>query len=66
MAAAKTVEPGSATLRIDGAEVTVPLNPKQFSTGSTGAFWQGKVDGADGRRYQTQVTLTLIGSKPSK
>ena len=57
---------GTAKLAVDGSEVQIPLNPKTFSTGSVGLFWQGKVDGSDGRRYQTQVTLTLIGSKPAK
>ena len=58
--------PEGASLRIvvDGAEITVPLNRKQFSTGSLGYHAQGKVDGADGRRYQMGVNLTLIGSKP--
>jgi len=65
MAAAKT-EPtqGSVALKVDGAEMTVPIGAKQFASGSRGYFWQGKVEGSDGRRYQTQVSLVLIGSKP--
>ena len=58
--------PSGATVRImlDGAEVQVPLNAREFSTGSVGYHAQGKVDGADGRRYQLGITATLIGSKP--
>lgn len=36
---------------------------KLFSTGSQGFYRQGKLVLSDGRRYQAQVTVVLIGSK---
>lgn len=60
------IEGGSVTLKLDGAEVTMPLDPRTFSSGSVGFYQQGKVQGSDGRRYQVGVTATLIGSKPVK
>lgn len=59
--------PAGASVRIvlDGAELVLPLNGREFSTGSLGYHGQTKVDGADGRRYQVGVTATLIGSKPA-
>jgi hypothetical protein len=39
------------------------LNPKQFSTGSTGFYGSGKLD-IDGKRHQVMVQAVEIGSKP--
>lgn len=55
---------GSVVVKVDGAEVTIPVDARQFSTGSVGYFVQSKVAGAKGRRYQLNLTATLIGSKP--
>jgi hypothetical protein len=54
---------------VDGNEVgTILLNPKDFKTGSTGYFGNGKIslndDAAKG--YQAQVQLVKIGSKEAK
>jgi hypothetical protein len=54
---------------LDGKEVgTLLLNAKDFKTGSTGFYGQGKVaigdDAAKG--YQAQVQLVKIGSKTPK
>ena len=54
---------------VDGNEVgTILLNPKDFKTGSTGFYGQGKItlndDAAKG--YQAQVQLVKIGSKEAK
>ncbi len=54
---------------VDGNEVgTILLNPKDFKTGSTGFFGNGKIslndDAAKG--YQAQVQLVKIGSKEAK
>ncbi|MCS7055450.1 MAG: hypothetical protein NZM18_04655 [Thermoflexales bacterium] len=52
---------------VDGQEVgTLVLSPKQFSTGSTGFFANGKVSLGDEaeKGYQAQVQLVRIGSKP--
>ena len=37
--------------------------PKDFKTGSRGFYAMGKVE-IDGKRYQTQIQLVEIGSKP--
>jgi hypothetical protein len=42
--------------------MTVP--PKDFKTGSRGYFTSGKVE-VEGKRYQVQVQLVEIGSKPT-
>jgi len=39
------------------------LPPKEFKTGSKGFYANGKVD-IEGKRYQVQVQLVEIGSKP--
>ena len=51
-------------LVVDGAEVAFNLVAREFSTGSIGYHTQGKLEGETGRRYQLNVTATLIGSKP--
>jgi hypothetical protein len=37
--------------------------PKDFKTGSKGFYANGKVE-IDGKRYQAQIQLVEIGSKP--
>ena len=39
------------------------LPPKEFKTGSKGFYANGKVE-YEGKRYQVQVQLVEIGSKP--
>jgi hypothetical protein len=41
-------------------------NTKEFSTGSVGFYAAGKVSNPENpqARYQTGITLTLVGSKP--
>lgn len=41
------------------------LPPKDFKTGSRGFYANGKLE-IEGRRYQTQIQLVEIGSKPEK
>lgn len=54
-----------AEVKIKDKSMTIPLNDKTFSTGSTGFFGMAKLDMDDGKtRYQIQVTVVLIGSKP--
>ncbi len=43
--------------------MTVP--PKDFKTGSKGYFTSGKVE-VEGKRYQVQVQLVEIGSRPTE
>ena len=55
----------TAEVKIKDKAMTITLNDKIFSTGSTGFFGMGKLDMDDGKtRYQIQVTAVLIGSKP--
>jgi len=61
----------SIVLNVDGAQGTISMARRddgthRFSTGSAGYFGIAKLEGQDGRRYQVNVTATLIGSKPSK
>lgn len=41
----------------------ISLAPKQFKTGSRGYYANTKLE-VDGKRYQVQVQLVEIGSKP--
>lgn len=43
----------------------IPLQPKDFKTGSKGYFGQGKTQVGD-ERLQIQVQAVLIGSKEQK
>lgn len=42
---------------------TVALPPKQFKTGSRGYYNNTKLE-IDGKRYQVQIQMVEIGSKP--
>lgn len=59
------LSPGRVVLTIDGAEVPLVMNPKEFGTGSFGFHAQGKLDGQEGRRYQVSAQAIVIGSKPA-
>jgi len=49
-----------------GETLTVlALPPKEFKTGSRGFFNNSKVE-IDGKRYQLQIQLVEIGSKPQE
>jgi hypothetical protein len=41
----------------------VPVNPKEFKTGSRGFYANTKIE-IDGKRYQLQIQMVEIGSKP--
>lgn len=46
---------------------TIYAHNKEFSTGSVGFFASEKIVNPDSaERYQSSLTFTLIGSKPSK
>jgi len=51
-----------ATIQIEGAVQTIQLNPKEFSTGSTGFHGHGKLETQAGK-YQINIIVVLIGSK---
>jgi hypothetical protein len=51
-------------LDVDGGKQGVELGRRVFSSGSQGFTGAIKVQGADGRRYQVNVNVVLIGSKP--
>lgn len=55
--------PAKVALDLDGATLTVTPAAREFSTGSKGYSWQGKVEGQDGRRYQVNITAVVINSK---
>lgn len=61
--AAMLPDGAKVALIADGGEVTAHLSRRAAQTGSIGYGWNGKVEGADGRRYQASIQLTLIGSK---
>ena len=42
---------------------SLAAQPKQFKTGSRGFYANGKIE-IDGKRYQAQIQLVEIGSKP--
>jgi hypothetical protein len=41
----------------------ITVSPKEFKTGSKGFFGMAKAE-LDGKRYQIQVQIVEIGSKP--
>lgn len=45
-------------------ETAVKAKAKQFSTGSVGFGYYGKVE-IDGERYQVSCNIVRVGSKPS-
>ncbi len=54
-----------ADLKTDTGQTlgSVALPPKQFKTGSRGFYNNTKLE-IDGKRYQVQIQLVEIGSKP--
>ncbi len=52
-----------ATIQVGGIKAVFNLNKKDFSTGSKGYHATGKFEVA-GKRYQVNVQLVEIGSKP--
>ncbi len=58
-----TDELNMATITLKGQKFNIIINPKNFSTGSVGFYGQGKIE-IDGKRYQTNIQLVEIGSKP--
>jgi hypothetical protein len=53
-----------AKVAIKGIPQNIMLNPKIFSTGSTGFCGSGKLQVADGEKYTININIVLIGSKP--
>lgn len=51
------------TVEVAGGTGAIVAEPKQFKTGSTGFYGQGKVKAIDGRRFQVSVNIVEIGSK---
>ncbi len=56
-----------ADLKTDSGQTlgSVALPPKQFKTGSRGFYNNTKME-IDGKRYQVQIQLVEIGSKPAQ
>ncbi len=53
-------------VELEGTTNQFLLSPKTFSTGSRGYHGQGKIELPNGKRYQVNLLLTEIGSKPKK
>ncbi len=56
-------ETAKVTIEVAGATETIIAEVKQFKTGSRGYYGQGKVQAADGRRFQVSINIVEIGSK---
>jgi len=56
-----------AEIKTDDGKVlsTMALPAKDFKTGSRGFYANGKIE-IEGKRYQAQIQLVEIGSKPVK
>ena len=56
-----------AEIRTDDGKVlgSMTLPAKEFKTGSRGFYANGKLE-IEGKRYQAQIQLVEIGSKPGK
>ncbi len=54
-----------ADIKTDKTEpfAVITVSPKEFKTGSKGFFGMAKAE-LDGKRYQIQVQIVEIGSKP--
>jgi hypothetical protein len=54
-----------ADIKTDKSEpvIVITVAPKEFKTGSKGFFGMAKAE-IDGKRYQIQVQVVEIGSKP--
>lgn len=55
-----------AIVKLKNKQETFPLTEKTSSTGSTGFHAQGKLTISDAERYQINILVVLIGSKPKK
>jgi hypothetical protein len=55
-----------AEIKTDGGQVlaALALPEKNFKTGSRGYYANGKLE-IEGKRYQAQIQLVEIGSKPT-
>jgi hypothetical protein len=56
-----------AEIKTDDGKIlsTLALPAKEFKTGSRGFYANSKIE-IDGKRYQAQIQLVEIGSKPGK
>jgi len=54
-----------ADIKTDKSEpvTVITVSPKEFKTGSKGFFGMAKAE-IDGKRYQIQIQVVEIGSKP--
>jgi len=54
------------TINFEGKDYQFVMNPKNFSTGSTGFHGQGKLVVSETEKYQINLMAVLIGSKGKK
>lgn len=55
-----------ATIQVEGAVMSIPLEPKVFSTGSTGYHGHGKLNAGGDKKFQINIMVVEIGSKPKQ
>ncbi len=60
-----TEEVNMATVQLHGEKQNFILNKKDFKTGSRGFYGVGKMV-AGGKKYQVNVQVVEIGSKPKE
>jgi hypothetical protein len=58
-------EVNMAAIQLKGDKQNFILDKKDFKTGSTGYYGQGKMV-AGGKKYQVQIQCVEIGSKPKE
>jgi hypothetical protein len=58
-------EVNMAAIQLKGDKQNFILDKKDFKTGSTGYYAQGKMV-AGGKKYQVQIQCVEIGSKPKE
>lgn len=56
-------ETAKVMIEVPGGSSTLIAEARQFKTGSRGFYAQGKVQAADGRRFQVTTSIVEIGSK---
>ncbi len=60
-----TEQVNMATIQLNGTKQVFSIDKKEFRTGSKGYYGQGKME-SEGKRYQVNIQLVEIGSKPKE
>ena len=62
----EVIETPIATIELEGKKFQVGINPKTFSTKSTGYYGRTTIEVSPEEKYSVQIQLVLVGSKPKK